>query len=107
MTLLLELQILTGRGVRIAWISPAPGTSTRELTPQMNPCWKIGATIAWSVTIFWIWCSRASRFFPVELLGLLLEQVVDLGPRPVGVEAALGEERLEPRRRVAGRRSRR
>src|SRR5262249_57101748 len=40
---------------------------------------------------------------PVELLGLTLEEVVDLGQRAVGVHAALGHERLQPRRRVAGR----
>src|SRR5207245_6850083 len=39
----------------------------------------------------------------IETLSLLLEKVVNLRQRAVRIEAALGEERLEPRRRVAGR----
>src|SRR5215831_17675585 len=50
----LSLRSSQGAAYGYPWISPAPGASTREPTPQMNPCWKIGATSTWSVIIFWI-----------------------------------------------------
>jgi len=49
----------------------------------------------------WSWNRIASRFFRSQLLGLTVEEIVDLGQRAEGEGAVLRDEGLEPRGRVA------
>src|SRR5215831_20996190 len=100
---LLDLQILAGRGVRIALdqararhLDARAHAPDEPLLEDRRDHRLIGDDLLDLV-------ERGFTLLPVELLGLLLEEVVDLRQRAVRVQAALGEERLEPRRRIAGR----
>src|SRR5437660_11473882 len=100
---LLELQILAGRGIRIALDQSGAGdldargdAPDEALLEDRRHQRLIGDDLLDLM-------EQGFALLSIELLGLLLEEVVDLGQRAVRIEAALGEERLEPRRRVAGR----
>src|SRR5438128_1861953 len=99
---LLELQILAGRGVRVALDQPgardldARGHAPDEALLEDRPHQRLIGDDLLDLM------EQGLALLAVELVGLLLEEVVDLGQRAVRVKPALGEERLEPRRRVAG-----
>src|SRR6185436_12518425 len=100
---LLELQILAGRGVRVPLDqSRARGLDARAHAPDEPLLEDRGYQHLVGDDLLDLMQLRLA-LLAIELLRLALEQVVDLGQRAVRVEAALGEERLEPRRRVAGR----
>src|SRR5262249_7132516 len=99
---LLDLQILAGRGVRIALdqarardLDARAHAPDESLLEDRRDHRLIGDDLLDLV-------EQGLTLLPVELLGLLLEEVVDLRQRAVRVQATLGEERLQPPRRVAG-----
>src|SRR5215467_12813201 len=100
---LLQLEILAGRGVGIALdqagarhLDARAHAPDESLLEDRRDHSLIGDDLLDLV-------EERFTLLPVELLGLLLKQIVDLRQRAVRVETALGEERLEPGRRVAGR----
>src|SRR4029453_12685439 len=98
-----ELQILAGRGVRVSLDqSRARGLDARAHAPDEPLLEDRGHQHLVGNDLLDLMELRLA-LLAIELLRLALEQVIDLRQRPVRVEAALGEKRLEPRRRVAGR----
>src|SRR3989454_11682817 len=98
---LLELQVLTGSGVRVALDEPRAGNLDARSYPPDEALLEDGRDEHLVGDDLLDLAEQGLALLPVELLGLAREEMGDLRKRAVRVEAALGDERLEPSRRVA------